>query len=400
MAVKRRHSDGCAHRKGKRCNCKAGWQASVYSARDGKPLRRTFPLKGEAVSWEADTKRQVDQGGLRVAAPTTLNEAAEVWLAGAEAGTITNRSGDPFAAATLRGYRRDLERRILPELGGQKLGSITVADVQALVDTWEAEKRSASAIRNAVKPLQAIYRRARVRSGLAVNPTHDLELPANRSAKVEIVSIEVADALLAAVPDEDRPVWATALYAGLRYGELQALRWGRVNRAEGTIAVEESWDPKEGPKPPKSPASLRVTPIPAPLREVLLDHWLRQDDPAGDALVFGTGTDDPFQAEGLYRRADAAWKAAELTERLRLHKARHTYASLMIAAGVNALAITRCMGHSSITVTYDRYGHLMPGTEGEAANLVSEYVAAQLAEGEQAARAADLTPAMHTERHT
>ena len=56
------------------------------------------------------------------------------------------------------------------------------------------------------------------------------------------------------------------------------------------------------------------------------------------------------------------------------HEARHTYASTMIAAGVNAKAISEFMGHSSIQVTYDTYGHLMPGNEAEAAGLQDAYL--------------------------
>ena len=64
-----------------------------------------------------------------------------------------------------------------------------------------------------------------------------------------------------------------------------------------------------------------------------------------------------------------------LSERLRLHQARHTYASFMIAAGVNAKALCSYMGHSSIKVTFDLYGHLMPGAEAEAASLLDTYLA-------------------------
>ena len=73
-------------------------------------------------------------------------------------------------------------------------------------------------------------------------------------------------------------------------------------------------------------------------------------------------------------------------ERLRLHQARHTYASFMIAAGVNAKALAAFMGHSSINVTFDLYGHLMPGTEAEAAALLDSYINAQVKVGEGVAR--------------
>ena len=58
-----------------------------------------------------------------------------------------------------------------------------------------------------------------------------------------------------------------------------------------------------------------------------------------------------------------------------MHEARHTYASLMIAAGVNAKALSTFMGHASITITLDRYGHLFPGSEEEAAELLDSYLA-------------------------
>lgn len=59
----------------------------------------------------------------------------------------------------------------------------------------------------------------------------------------------------------------------------------------------------------------------------------------------------------------------------------------MIAAGVNAKALSAFMGHSSIKVTFDLYGHLMPGTEAEAAALLDQFLGASVAEGEQTARA-------------
>jgi integrase len=99
--------------------------------------------------------------------------------------------------------------------------------------------------------------------------------------------------------------------------------------------------------------------------------------PPDDALVFGVGG-QPFHAASLCRRADAAWMAARLPDRLRLHQARHTYASFMIAAGVNAKALSAFMGHSSIKVTFDLYGHLMPGTAQEVAALLDTFLATEL----------------------
>lgn len=87
----------------------------------------------------------------------------------------------------------------------------------------------------------------------------------------------------------------------------------------------------------------------------------------------------------IYRRADRAWQARSVG-RLRLHQARHTYASFMIAAGVNAKALSSFMGHSSVKVTFDLYGHLMPGTEAEAAALLDRYLGNAIAEAQPVVR--------------
>ena len=344
--IRKRHSEGCSAREGGRCNCKAGWEASVYSRRDGKKIRKRFPREAEARSWRAEAKRALDHGTLRAPTRTTLRQVAEIWLAGAEAGEIRTRSGQPYKPATLRGYRQALEDRVLPLLGSRKLGAVTTSDLQLIVDQWLGEGQSASTIRNAIKPLQAIYRRARSRDGLAANPTRDLELPAPRPKEVEIVSVNVATGLLDAVPVDDRALWATALYAGLRYGELRALRWGVVDLLRGTIHVRESWDPKEGVIAPKTRTSQRATPIPDTLRELLRNHRELRGNPARDELVFGLESGGPFNSAALYHRADAAWREAGLDGRLRLHQARHSYASYLIAAGANPKAISTFMGHS------------------------------------------------------
>ena len=380
--IRKRHSKGCRSRGGGRCNCDAGWEASVFSKRDGKKIRNTFPTKAAARTWRADAGSQLERGSLRAPTKTTLRETAEEWLRGAEAGEIRNNSGHPYKPSTLRGYRQALEDRVLPELGAAKLSEITTTDLQALVDRWQADRTPASTIRNTIKPLQAIYRRAKSRGGLPVNPTRDLELPAARPREVEIVSPEIASRLLGAVPSEDRLVWATALYAGLRYGELRALRWGAVDTAGGKIAVRESWDPMEGPIDPKTRTSRRMVPMPGLLRDLFLDRRMT-GDVVDDERVFG-----PFHATALYRRADEAWEGAGVSERLRLHQARHTYASFMIAAGVNAKALCSYMGHSSIKVTFDLYGHLMPGAEEEAAGLLDSFLAAQRERAEDQARSA------------
>jgi integrase len=159
---------------------------------------------------------------------------------------------------------------------------------------------------------------------------------------------------------------------GLRCGELQGLRWSDVDFERGLIRIERSWDPKVGPIEPKSRSGRRRVPLAGPLRAQLAAHRLRRAAEEG-SLVFGRGDGDAFHPAALAKRARSRWARASLAP-IGLHECRHTYAAFMIAAGVNAKALSTYMGHSSITVTLDRYGHLMPGNEGEAAELLEGYL--------------------------
>jgi integrase len=92
--------------------------------------------------------------------------------------------------------------------------------------------------------------------------------------------------------------------------------------------------------------------------------------------VFGRSAESPFNYWSTVERAKRAWKDAKLTS-IGLHECRHTYASLMIAAGVNAKTLSTYMGHSSVSITLDRYGHLLPGKE-KAAELLNVYLSREL----------------------
>jgi Phage integrase family len=102
-----------------------------------------------------------------------------------------------------------------------------------------------------------------------------------------------------------------------------------------------------------------------------------------DGLAFARSDGRPFNPTTVSQRADRAWKKAGL-EPVTLHECRHTFATLMIAACVNAKALQTFMGHSSITVTLDRYGHLFPGSEEEAAVFLDAHPAEAYARARKA----------------
>jgi len=260
--------------------------------------------------------------------------------------------------------------RILPDYGAWKLSDFDVLAAEDLVKKWRAEGLSASTIRNTMVPLRCLFNENR---RIVASPFVGLKLPASKGKRERIATPEEAERLIAALPENMRPIWATAFYSGLRLGELQAIRDEDVDLKAGLLHVRDAhgnWDKVVGPVAPKSRASIRSIPIVDVLRPHLLAHQLRRGERGG--LFFGSaGT--PFNPDTVRNTALRAWKHAKL-EPIGFHEARHTFASILIAANVNAKAVQTFMGHSTITVTYDIYGHLMSGAEDEAAKLVNAYL--------------------------
>lgn len=178
--------------------------------------------------------------------------------------------------------------------------------------------------------------------------------------------------MLAVLSSDDRVIYATAFYAGLRAGEMRALRWTDVDLAGGTIKVERSWDAVEGSQDPKTRASRRTVPLIPILRDELLEHRIRQGR-NGVGLVFGKTEDSPFGHAVLLARVRRVWPRNGFAY-ITLHNARHTFASLLIAAGEDPKRLPTYVGHSSISVTFDIYGHLLPGSERESADRLHAYL--------------------------
>jgi len=362
------------------------YEAAVYLKREDRKVRRTFPSLAAAKEWRAEALVAAGRGALRSPSPTTVREAWDEWYAGAEAGAVRNASGDPYKPSALRAYETAMRLRVLDEIGDVRLVDVRRPDLQRLADDLLAAGAGASVIAKTFMPLRAIFGRAVDLEIVAVNPCDGTKLPAVRGARDRAVDVDEAEALLAAVPDQDRALWATAMFAGLRLGELQALRVDSIDLAAGVIRVEKGWDAKQCEIEAKSAAARRRVPIAAVLRDHLLEH-LMATGRRGSEFAFGRTPDSPFDPSTVQKRADRAWTKAKL-ERVTPHECRHTFASLMIAAGVNAKALSTFMGHSTITITMDLYGHLMPGSEAEAATLLDTYVTAQRETADAAARGA------------
>jgi integrase len=350
----------------------------VYLAREDRKVRRTFASKREAEMWRADAKAAANRGALRpVRRDTrTLADALVEFVEGIRDGTVRPKNLARYKPNTIRSYERAVRNYIEPSrLGAVRVTDVRRADVQDLADQLLADGLAAGTVTNILNPLQAFYRRAIDRDQLAHNPAERIDLPAHGSSRPKrIASAEEATALLEPLPDSDRALWAVAFYAGLRRGEIQAIRACDVDLGASLIRVERGWDQEEGAIEPKSVASRRRVALLAILRDHLDEHLLRTGR-TDEALVFGRTPADPFVPSTIDNRAQECWEAAGL-DPITLHEARHSFASLLIDSGANAKAVQEFMGHSKIQTTFDVYGHLLPGSHNEVRQRMDAYLAA------------------------
>jgi len=388
--IRRLHSTGCPAKAGKRCNCKAGFEAAVWSDRDGRKIRKTFACKAAARSWRADVKRSLDRGELR---PTThdgrtLGDALRTFIEGMRAGTIHPKGRERYKPNTIRSYERAARLHIArAPVARLRVGEVRRADLKGFARELLAAGCSARSVSNTMNPIQAFYRHAIEEDHLTYNPSEGIDLPTGQSKRAKrIATPSEAATAIEALAVEDRPLWATAFYAGLRRGELQALRARDIDLGASLIHVERGWDQVEGVIDPKTHAGRRRVPLLAILRDYLDEHLIRTGR-RGDDLLFGRTPSQAFYASTVNGRARRAWEAASLRQ-FHLHLARHTFASLLIDAGANPKAIQEFMGHSKIQTTYDVYGHLLPGSHDEVRQRMDAYLLGAAEDTDPAERAA------------
>jgi conjugative relaxase-like TrwC/TraI family protein len=199
--------------------------------------------------------------------------------------------------------------------------------------------------------------------------------------------------LLAVLPDAERAIWATAFYAGLRRGELQALRCMDIDLSADLLHVRKGWDQVEGEIEPKSESSKRTIPLLAVAR-ALLEAQIQVTGRSGEDRVFGRSAREVFYPSTVDKRAKRAWMQRNAAERevareeerdpklltlLTMHECRHTFASVLIDAGANPKVIQEIMGHSKIQTTFDVYGHLLPDSFDEVREKMNVYLSSSLA---------------------
>ena len=257
-------------------------------------------------------------------------------------------------------YTGVVNKHLNPYFGKKLLSQITPADVQNFVTTEINDGYSPRNINKGITVLKLMLKHAEMWGLLKTNPARFVERPREPKKEMEYLTPDEVRRLLDAdASPRDTTLFAAAIFTGLRQGEVLALRWNDIDLERCVVYVRRSYHDRHGFDDPKSSYSRRTVDIPPRLRLVLQQYKDFTGGQPDDLLFEGKKEGRPPSRQNLLRRH--LYRTLDNAEmrRVTFHALRHTYAALMLAAGANLKYLQHQMGHSSIRVTLDNYGHLL-----------------------------------------
>jgi integrase len=386
---------------GKRRDGTTVWQARIPDPHcppgGTKKIERSFSSEREAEDWIATMRADLLRGEYRDPrlADRPFSEILDAWRE-------SWQGGRRIGPNTERRYNAILRKYIEPEFASSPIASITHERVQRFVNAKASDPSIAA---GTVRNVHAVMRTAcayGVRlNRMPTNPCLNIDLPRPNRQEMLFLTAEEVATLADRMGEFDLPgrsayrvLVFTAAYTGLRAGELAGLQRRDVDLLRGVSHVRRALKDVNGRLevgPTKTHATRTVS-LPGFLKEMLREH-LTSSTPGGtgpEAYVFTGKKGGPLRMGLVYsryfKRAVAGWTDARgrhypgaLPARLaglRFHDLRHTCAALSIAAGAHPKLISARLGHSSIQITLDRYGHLFPSMEEALAEALDAAFAA------------------------
>lgn len=258
--------------------------------------------------------------------------------------------------------RGRIRKHIVLTFGPMQMAAVRPSDVRSWVAGLVAAGYATSTIRGVFNTCSQVFAQAVDDGVIARSPCAGVSLPEDRRREeMHFLTADEVATLAEATHPRFRALVYAAAYTGMRAGELAALRVDRTNILARTIDVVESMAEVGGqlvPGPTKT-GRVRTISIPATIAQMLGEHIGRF--PSRDGFVFTMAEGGPIRHRNLYRRHfKPAVVLAGLPEGLHFHGLRHTCAAFLIANGRHLEEVKTHLGHSSIRVTSDRYGHLFP----------------------------------------
>jgi integrase len=350
------------------------WVADYFD-QTGKRHIKTFKREREAKAWLVTAQGEVARGvHTPENASITVAEAAELWI---EKIALKGRE-----RSTLQQYRNHVDRHIKPSrIWNEKLARLTKPTIAAFRDDLlrgvpPKKPLSRPMARKVLASVKSILGEAEERGLVAQNAAQSVKIEAEQRGKGkfsigrEIPSKEEINTILERVKGRWRPLFITAVFTGMRSSELRGLTWTAVDLERKMIHVRQRADAWGTMGAPKSASGDREIPM-SPMVLNALREW-KLVCPKGDLdLVFPNGagrieSHANIANRGFYALQRAAGMVdAKGSPKYGMHALRHFFASWAIEQGFSPKRLQALLGHNSIQMTFDRYGHLFPSLEDD-----------------------------------
>ena len=372
-----------------------------YTDAIGKRRRKTFTNKKAAEHFEAQARVDIKAGIFTAdSVSRTVAQASVLWLKSCEQRGLE--------VTTIDSYRQSVNYHIVPLLGHQKLTQLSAPVIRQFEDNLrdgsiDNKTRSSAMVRKIRASLSMILNDAQERGLVNRNVVRELSarrmrggekrLESRHKGKLKVgvdipLPAEISKILLAleSTNPRHRSVITTAIFSGLRASELRGLRWQDISFNRCEIEVKQRADRYNKIGPLKSAAAERSVPMP-PIAMNILRNWKLQCPKSKLALVFPTRSGTVTQLSDIVNRGlkPAQVKASVLNADGKpkysgMHALRHFFASWCINRKTDGglelplKIVQERMGHSSIQMTADRYGHLFPRGDDHEELTVAEAI--------------------------
>lgn len=353
------------------------WMGVAHVGYDpqGKPLRKYVSAKTrtEVVRKLKDLRRRIDDGLLLKDDDVKLAELFERWF--------NDVMRHQIAPSTFSNYQTVARMHILPRLGNKRLVELNVNDVDRLL----SQKADSGLSPSTVRRIRAVLAQC-LDQAIRWELLHRNVASLSRSPKMlrhegRTLSPDQARHLLETLRGHhNEALYALMLSTGLRRGEALGLRWTDFDRKTGVLRILRQLK-REGTQlvttDTKTSLSRRAVNLPDPMLKTLLSHEVRQVDEKGrlgdswidSGYIFTSSIGTPIDPRNLYREFRAICRNAGLGD-WHPHELRHSAASLMLSQGVKIQVVSQVLGHSSIRMTADVYGHILEPDRKEAADVM------------------------------
>lgn len=347
-----------------------------YADQNSERHIQTFARKKDADAYH-DTVRVAVRHGVHTppSKSETVAEAAESWINRVEA--------EGAERTTVRQYRQHIGLHIVPRIGRTKLAHLTPKKVESFRDQLlsDLSRPMARKVLTSFRSLLKVAKHGHVAADVTIGRDKRSERKLEVGRDIPTPA-EVKRLIDTAKDGKRRTLLLTAALTGLRASELRGLRWSDIDLKAGELDVRQRADRYGEIGAPKSASSRRSIPI-APALLTALKEW-KLACPIGEAgLVFPTATGQIEHHANMLRSLTPVMVAAGVVDKggkpkYALHAFRHFFASWCInpkdrgGRELPAKVVQQLLGHSSIVMTLDRYGHLFPRGDDRAELAAAE----------------------------